>query len=89
MYSAFGKIAVHLLKVLEVMSTSVYTGLNTFNFVRKQFLQICVRKVAVHLLKVLEVMSTSVYTGLNSFNLLLRMGRGSVFLGPLYALLQT
>jgi hypothetical protein len=44
------------------MSTSVYTGLNPFNFIRKQFLQICVRKVAVHLKKVLEVMSTSVDT---------------------------
>jgi hypothetical protein len=39
----------HLQKVLEVMSTSVYTGLNTFNFISKHFLQICVRKVAVHL----------------------------------------
>jgi hypothetical protein len=43
------KVAVHLYKVLEVMSKSVYTGLNTFNFIRKLFLQICVRKVAVHL----------------------------------------
>jgi hypothetical protein len=50
------------------MTTSVYTGLNPFNFIRKHFLQICVRKVAVHLLKLLEVMSTSVYTGLNTFN---------------------
>jgi hypothetical protein len=50
------------------MSTSVYTGLNPFNFNRKHFLQICVRKVAVHLEKALEVMSTSVYTGLNPFN---------------------
>jgi hypothetical protein len=50
------------------MSTSVYTGLNPFNFIRKRFLQICVRKVAVHLQKLLEVMSTSVYTGLNPFN---------------------
>jgi hypothetical protein len=40
------------------MSTSVYTGLNPFNFIRKHFLQICVRKVAVHLYKLLEVMST-------------------------------
>jgi hypothetical protein len=47
------------------MSTSVYTGLNPFNFIRKHFLQICVRKAAVHLQKVLEVMSMSVYTGLN------------------------
>jgi hypothetical protein len=38
-----------LKKVLEVMSTSVYTGLNPFNVIRKHFLQICVRKVAVHL----------------------------------------
>jgi hypothetical protein len=54
--------------VLEVMSTSVDTGLNPFNFIRKHFLQICIRKVAVHLWKVLEVMSTSVDTGLNPFN---------------------
>jgi hypothetical protein len=47
------------------MSTSVYTGLNPFNFICKHSLQICVRKVAVHLQKVLEVMSTSVDTGLN------------------------
>jgi hypothetical protein len=57
-----------LIKVLEVMSTSVYTGLNPLNFIRKHFLQICIRKFAVHLSKVLEVMSTSVYTGLNPFN---------------------
>jgi hypothetical protein len=31
------------------MSTSVYTGLNPFSFIRKRFLQICFRKVAVHL----------------------------------------
>jgi hypothetical protein len=49
------------------MSTSVYTGLNPFNFIRKHFQQICVRKVAVHLQKMLEVLSTSVYTGLNPF----------------------
>ena len=35
------KVAVHLKKVLEVMSTSVCTGLNPFNFIRKHFLQIC------------------------------------------------
>jgi len=35
------KVAVHLHKVLEVMSTSVYTGLNPFNFIPKCFLQIC------------------------------------------------
>jgi hypothetical protein len=50
------------------MSTSVYTGLNLFNFIRKHVLQICVRKVAVHLKNYLDVMSTSVYTGLNLFN---------------------
>jgi hypothetical protein len=54
--------------MLEVMFTSVYTGLNPFNFVHKHFLQIWVRKVAVHLQKVLKVMSTSVFTGLNPFN---------------------
>jgi hypothetical protein len=62
-------VAVHLQKVLEVMSTSVCTGLNPFNFIRRHFLQICVRKVAVHLWKVLEVMSTSVCTGLNQIYL--------------------
>jgi hypothetical protein len=50
------------------MSTCVYTGLNPFNFIRKHFLQIRVRKVAVHFQKVFEGMSTSVYTGLNPFN---------------------
>jgi len=35
------KVAAHLQKVLEVMSTSVYTGSNLFNFIRKHFLQIC------------------------------------------------
>jgi hypothetical protein len=35
------EVALHLYKVLEVMSTSVYTGLNSFNFIRKRFLQIC------------------------------------------------
>jgi hypothetical protein len=43
------EVALHLLKVLEVMSTSFYTGLNPFNFIRKHFLQIFVRKVAVQL----------------------------------------
>jgi hypothetical protein len=62
------KVAVHLQKVLEVMSTSAYTGLNSFNFICKHFVQICVRKVVVDLHKVLEVMSTSVYTGLNPYN---------------------
>jgi hypothetical protein len=55
----FLKVAVRIQKVLEVVSTSVYTGLNPFNFIRKRFLQICIC-----------------------------MGRGSIFLGPLYALLQ-
>jgi hypothetical protein len=50
------------------MSTSVYTGLNPFNFSRKHFLQICIWKVATHLQKVLEEMSTSIYTGLKQFN---------------------
>jgi hypothetical protein len=30
-----------LIKVAEVMSNSVYTGLNPYNFTRKKFLQIC------------------------------------------------
>jgi hypothetical protein len=51
-----------------VKSKSVYIGLNPFNFIRKHFVQICVRKFAVHLYKVLEVKSKSVYIGLNPFN---------------------
>jgi hypothetical protein len=35
------KVTVHLQKVLEVMSTSIHTGLNLCNFIRKHFLQIC------------------------------------------------
>jgi hypothetical protein len=62
------KVAVLLQQVLEVMSTSVNTGLNPLNFIRKHFLQIFVRKVAVLLQQVLEVMSTSVDTGVNPFN---------------------
>jgi hypothetical protein len=50
------------------MSTSVYTGLNLFDFISKHFLQICVRKVGVYLQAVLGVMSTSIYTSLNPFN---------------------
>jgi hypothetical protein len=38
-----------LIKVLEAMSMSAYTGPNPFNSIRKYFLQICVRKVTVHL----------------------------------------
>jgi hypothetical protein len=53
-----------------MMSTNVYTGLNTFNFIREHFLQICIRKVVVRLQKVLEVISTSVDTGLDAFNLI-------------------
>jgi hypothetical protein len=49
-YSVFGKsLCTYTRCWLEVMSTSVYTGLNLFNFIPKHFLQICVRKVAVHL----------------------------------------
>jgi hypothetical protein len=54
------------------MSASVYTGLNTFNFIRKHSLRIWFSKVAVHLQKFLEVISTSVYTGLIPFNLILK-----------------
>jgi hypothetical protein len=43
------KVAVRLLKVLEVMSTRIYTGQNPFNFIRKHFLQICIQKVPMHL----------------------------------------
>jgi hypothetical protein len=49
------------------MSTSVYTGLNPFNFIHKHFLQICFRKVAVHLPEVFEVMSTTADTVLNLY----------------------
>jgi hypothetical protein len=45
------KVVGYLHKVLEVMYTSVYTGLNPLHFILKHFLQICVRKLAVHLLK--------------------------------------
>jgi hypothetical protein len=41
------KVAVHLQNMLEVIST----GLNPFNFIRKHFPQVYVRKVAVHLIK--------------------------------------
>jgi hypothetical protein len=47
------------------MSSSVYMGLNPFNYIRKHYQQICFRKVAVHLWKVFEVMFTSVDTGMN------------------------
>jgi hypothetical protein len=43
------KVAVHLYKMLEVMSTSVYTGMNPFSFIPQHFPQICVREVAVQL----------------------------------------
>jgi hypothetical protein len=36
---------VHLSKLLKIMSASVYTDLNPFNFIRKHFLQICVRNL--------------------------------------------
>jgi hypothetical protein len=38
-----------LIKVLELMSLSDIIGLKLFNFIRKHFLHICIRKVAVHL----------------------------------------
>ena len=42
-HSAFGKLLAPIKGVgsMEVMSTSVSTGLNPFNFIRKHFLQIC------------------------------------------------
>jgi hypothetical protein len=64
------------------MSTSVYTGLNAFNFIHKLFLQFCIQKVTVHLWKVLEVMSTSVYTGQNPFNPF--SARGPIYRPPLF-----
>jgi hypothetical protein len=45
-YSAFGKSLYTYKKVLEVMSTCVYTGLNPFNFIFKHFLQICLWDVS-------------------------------------------
>jgi hypothetical protein len=42
------EVAVCLQKVLELMSMSVCTGLNPFNFIPKHFLQICIQKVAVY-----------------------------------------
>jgi hypothetical protein len=45
------KVAVHLQKVLEVMSTSLYTGLNHFNFIRKHFLQITYKRYWCALIK--------------------------------------
>jgi hypothetical protein len=48
-YRAFGRSLCTYKKMLEVISSSVYTGLDPFNFIRKHSLQICVRKVAVHL----------------------------------------
>jgi hypothetical protein len=38
-----------LIKVLEVMSKSIYRGMNPLHFILKHFQQICVRKVAMHL----------------------------------------
>jgi hypothetical protein len=35
------KVAVHLEKLSEVTTTSVYKGLNSFNFIRKHFRHIC------------------------------------------------
>jgi hypothetical protein len=43
------KVAVHLQQLFEVMSTSVYTGLNVFKFIFKHLLQICIWKTTVHL----------------------------------------
>jgi hypothetical protein len=76
------KVAVHLSNVLEVMSTSIYTGLKPFTFIHKHVVHICVRKVAVHLRKVLEVMSTSVNTGLNRSLSAQRHSERPVFLHP-------
>jgi hypothetical protein len=36
-------------EMLEIIFTSIYPGLNAFNFIRIHILQICVRKVAVYL----------------------------------------
>jgi hypothetical protein len=51
LYSAFGKSQCtykSCWKWLEVMSTNVYTGLNTLNFIRKHFLQICLWHVSMY-----------------------------------------
>jgi hypothetical protein len=39
-YGAFENSLCSYKKVLKVMSTSVYTGLNPFNFIRKHFLHL-------------------------------------------------
>jgi hypothetical protein len=49
------------------MSTSIYTDLNPFNFIRKHFLQFCVWKFAVNLQQVFKVLYKSVNTGLNPY----------------------
>jgi hypothetical protein len=46
LYSALEKSLRTLQNVLEVMSTSVYTGLNPFNFTCKHFRQICLCDVS-------------------------------------------
>jgi hypothetical protein len=48
-YSAFGKSLCTYTGYWKCC-TSVYTGLNPFNFISKRFLQNCVREVAVHLI---------------------------------------
>jgi hypothetical protein len=55
------------------MSASFCASLNPFNFIRKHFLQILVRKVAVPGYKVLVVMSTSGSTGLTPFNFIRKL----------------
>jgi hypothetical protein len=48
------KVSVHLQKLLEVISTSIYTGLNLFNFIHKHFLQIHLWKFSVHIIFLLH-----------------------------------
>jgi hypothetical protein len=60
------KVAVHFLKVLEVMTTSVYTGLKPFNFIRKHFLWIflwdVLTKAVIAIINSLSVRGRSQYT---------------------------
>jgi hypothetical protein len=49
MYRAFGKPLCTYKMCCKVKSTSICAGLKSFNFIRKNFLQIFVRKFSVHL----------------------------------------
>jgi hypothetical protein len=59
------KLAVHLQKVLEVMSTSVYTGLNPVNFIRKHFLQVCCEMLLMYAVTAVFNLHTAEYRNLS------------------------